>query len=241
MAYNFLDLVNGVCHRVNETALTSSNFSSAVGFYSTAKDAINSAIRHINQDEFNWPFNHSTYDETLVAGQVRYPYQADAKSVDYDSFRIQRSDVLGVETQKLRRISYQEYLENKADDEYNTSDTGIRGVPRYVFRAPDQEFGVWPAPDQAYTLTYEYYKLPTDLSAYDDEPSLPEAFKTLIVNGAMYYIADFRGDTESMDRLFSRFNEGLKSMRKIYINPYHTMIDRRVGPRGPYRTLDTHS
>lgn len=241
MAYNYLDLVNGVCHLVNETPLTSSNFSTASGFYRTAKDAVNSSIRHINQDEFHWPFNHSTYDETLVAGQIRYDYQADAKSVDYDSFRIQRSDSFGNETQKLRRIDYQEYLEKLVDDEYNTSDTGIRSIPRYVFRTPNQDYGVWPAPDNAYILTYEYYKLPTDLEAYDDVPSIPVAFKTLIVNGAMYYVTDFRGDTESMDRYFSRFTDGLKQMRKIYINPYHTMSDRRVANWSPRTTLDVNT
>lgn len=241
MSYNFLGLVNGVCHRVNETPLTASNFASSTGFYSTAKDAVNAAIRHINQDEFNWPFNHVTYDETLVAGQVRYAYQADAKSVDYDSFRVQRSSSFGNETQKLRRISYQEYLEGRIDDEYNTTDTSIRGLPKYVFRTPDQEFGVWPAPDEAYTLTYEYYQLPTDLSAHDDVPSIPVSFQTLIVNGAMYYVADFRGDVESMDRLLSRFNDGLKSQRKIYINPYHTMIDRRIPRRSFTKAYDVNT
>ena len=49
MAYNFLGLVNDINHRLNEVALTSSNFATAVGYYSIAKDAVNSAVRHINQ------------------------------------------------------------------------------------------------------------------------------------------------------------------------------------------------
>ena len=52
MAYDFLGLVNDVNHRLNEVALTSANFAAATGYYSIAKDAVNSAVRHIQQEEF---------------------------------------------------------------------------------------------------------------------------------------------------------------------------------------------
>ena len=42
MAYNFLGLVNEVNRRLNEVELTSSNFATAIGYYNTAKDAVNS-------------------------------------------------------------------------------------------------------------------------------------------------------------------------------------------------------
>ena len=58
MAYNFLGLVNEVNRRLNEVELTSVNFASAGGFYNTAKDSVNSALRHINHEESNWPWNH---------------------------------------------------------------------------------------------------------------------------------------------------------------------------------------
>ena len=49
MAYNYIGLVNDVNRRLNEVELTSSNFTSAVGEYSAIKDAVNAAIRFINQ------------------------------------------------------------------------------------------------------------------------------------------------------------------------------------------------
>lgn len=60
MSYNFLGLVNDVNRRLNEVELTTSNFANAVGYYAQAKDAVNSAIRHVNFDQFEWPFNHVT-------------------------------------------------------------------------------------------------------------------------------------------------------------------------------------
>ena len=52
MAYDYLGLVNDVNRRLNEVELTSANFASTTGYYSFAKDSVNSAIRHINQEEY---------------------------------------------------------------------------------------------------------------------------------------------------------------------------------------------
>lgn len=231
MAYNFLGLVNDLANETNDVELTSSNFSSATGVYNTMKNAVNASIRHINQEAFEWPWNHVSYDETLAAGTVRYAYQSDAKSVDMDSFRVQRNDTFGNETQKLKIISYEEYLDKWVDYEYDSSNTGIRDLPKCVFRTPDQEYGVVPPPDEAYTLTYEYYKLPTDLSAYDDVPSIPESFRYVIRSGAIYYLYLFRNDIEASDRTFNMYLEQIKNMRSIYINRYPYVRDTRVPNR----------
>ena len=74
MAYNYLDLVNEINRRLNEVELTSTNFLTAKGFYHTAKDAVNSAIRHINHEEFNWPWNHREEEEILSAGIMTVSY-----------------------------------------------------------------------------------------------------------------------------------------------------------------------
>ena len=50
MAYNYLELVNDVNRRLNEVELSSSTFSASTGFYSFAKNAVNAAIRQV--DEF---------------------------------------------------------------------------------------------------------------------------------------------------------------------------------------------
>jgi len=235
MAYDYLGLVNDVCGRVNETPLTSANFANAVGFYSSAKEAVNSAIRDLNQQAFQWPFNHTDYDETLVAGTSRYAYQADTKYVDMDTLRIQRDAALGNTTVSLKEMDYDQYVQNHIDDEYDTTNTSIREVPRYVIRAPNQEYIVYPVPDKAYTLSYEYYALPTDLSASTDVPSAPIAFRHIIVDGAMYYAYHFRGDTETADRLQAKFIDGIEKMRTIYINnDYEYVRDTRVKQRSSY-------
>jgi len=228
MAYNFLGLVNDINRKLNEVELTSANFASANGFYSTAKDAINSSIRHINQSQFEWPFNHVEQEETLTPGTIRYAYPADAKTIDFDSFRIKRNSTFGNTTQKLSIMAYEDYLEEYLDDEYNTSNTSIRSLPQRVFRTPDQKFGVHPSPDKAYELVYEYYRLPVDLENATDVPALPEQFRSIIVDGAMYYAYTFRGNTQDATLHLQKFEDGIKNMRTLYINRYDYVRDTRV-------------
>lgn len=227
MAYNFLGLVNDVLARVNETKLTSANFSSAVGFYDTAKEAINSSIRHVNVREHHWDFNHIEQEDVLTAGENRYPLPDNMKVVNYNTFRIKRNDTFGNRTTKLIRISYEEFLDKRVDDEYNTS-TGIRALPTHVFQALNKEYGVWPIPDQAYELVYEYFASPVDLNLYSDVPTMPEEFRNSIIDGAMYNIYLFRGDLESADRIWNKFNQQIDRFRSMYINKYDSMRDGRV-------------
>ena len=218
-SYNFLGLVNDVNNLLNEVELTESNFSGAIGFYSAAKQAVNSAIREINQQQFEWPFNHDTQREYLSEGDVRYYIPRDVKTLDMDSFRLVRDATLGNETVRLKQISYEDYLDQYLDYEYNTSE-GIRTIPMFVFRTPSLEYGVVPPPDKAYPIAYEYYRTPVDLNLFSDVPSIPEDFRYVIVNGAMVHAHAFRGDNESSQLSAQKFEAGIKNMRTLYINRY---------------------
>ena len=219
MAYNYLDLVNEINRRLNEVELNTTTFPTAIGFYQTAKDAVNSSIRHINHEEFSWPWNHREEEEVLSAGIVRYSYPEDAKLINMDSFRIKKNTTLNVETKKLKAMDYQEYLDNYVDHEYNTS-TNIRTVPRNIIRTPSQEFIFYPCPDKAYEVVYEYYQNPVSLSLHSDVPSVPKEFQHVIVDGAMFYAYQFRGDTQSAQISQQKFEQGIKYMRSLYINRY---------------------
>lgn len=214
--YNFLDLVNDILKKINEVTLTSSNFDSAVGVYSDAKNAVNNSIRNINTAEFHWPFNHVTMSVVLTPNQVRYDFEENAKAVDFKSFRIRGSDVLNVNTRKLFPVDYEEYIEKFSDMEYRPEK--YDRLPSQVFRTPEFTFGIVPAPDKAYTLDYEYYQFPLDLEAWDDAPTIPKMFRYVIFNGAMAEAYLFRGDTEASDRARAMHDKGVKDMRKILIN-----------------------
>ena len=57
MALTFLSLTNDVITRMNEVTLTSTTFANARGVQVQCQNAVNEAIRYINQREFGYSFN----------------------------------------------------------------------------------------------------------------------------------------------------------------------------------------
>ena len=90
------------------------------------------------------------------------------------------------------------------------------------------EYGVIPPPNNAYELVYEYYRLPVDLVNATDVPALPEQFRHVIVDGAMYYAYLFRGNTQDAQILQGKFQEGIKNMRSLYINRYNYLRSTQI-------------
>jgi hypothetical protein len=227
MAYNFLSLVNDVNDEFNEIRLTEANFDDVDGYYAHTKRAVNAALKRINQTSFEWPFNHVTQEDPLVAGQTRYSYPMDAKSVNFDSFRVKDRGKL----YRLTMGDYEEYLDKYVDADIN----GLNhtGTPSKVYRSPDLGFVLYPAPRADMELVYEYYSLPIDLVLPTDTPYIPEQFRHIIVNGAVAYVYKFRGDVEGHLSQLNEFKQQIKEMRTIYQNRYEevrsTYIPRQRG------------
>jgi hypothetical protein len=215
MAYDYLGLSNDVLNRMNEVELTAATFSNARGFQIQCKNAVNDAINYINSREFGWPFTHSTATVTLVANQTRYTLPANTQSIDYETFRISKDAALGVAGTTLRVLDYKEYVDRAIDQESTTS---VGAVPSYVFRTPDNNYGLYPYPDAAYELKFDYYEKPTVLVNATDVPTIPEQFRQTIVDGATAYGYQYRGEAQQYGINFARFEEGIKYMQSILLN-----------------------
>ena len=227
MAYDFIGLVNDVNRRLNEVELTTANFAGAQGYYNLTKDAVNASMRHIHQEEFEWPWNHAEEEEILTPGEVRYSMPYNSKTVNMNSFRIKRDAALGVGTTKLKVLNYEEYLDKHVDAEYNSGEE-TRGVPKYVIRAPSREILFVPAPKDAYEVVYEYYATGVDMALFSDVPEIPEQYRHTIVDGAMYYAYVFRGDMQAANLSEAKFKAGIKNMRSVNINRTEYIRDTRV-------------
>jgi hypothetical protein len=227
MAYDFIGLVNDVNRRLNEVELTTANFAGAQGYYNLTKDAVNASMRHVHQEEFEWPWNHAEEEEILTPGEVRYSMPYNSKTVNMNSFRIKRDAALGVGTTKLKVLNYEEYLDKHVDAEYNSGEE-TRGVPKYVIRAPSREILFVPAPKDAYEVVYEYYATGVDMSLFSDVPEIPEQYRHTIVDGAMYYAYVFRGDIQAANLSEAKFKAGIKNMRSVNINRTEYIRDTRV-------------
>ncbi len=106
-------------------------------------------------------------------------------------------------------------------------------VPRYIVRTLDNNFLLFPFPTRAYTLKFDYFSFPTDLSAHDSTTSIPARFDAVILDGATAYVYQYRGETTQYQLNFSRFEQGLKNMQSLLINKYEyvrsTVIQQPTG------------
>jgi len=223
----FLDLTNQLLRRLNEVEIASADFDAARGVQALAKDAIRNSIAKINQAEFTWPFNAAEHTATLAQGQEEYSWPTYFKVADWDSFQIQADSSLGVDYQHLEFIGRDYWYKRFRDADYNAGASGI-DVPRYVFPAHGNGFGVSPSPDKAYSIRFRYYIANVDLVTSTDIVLIPEAYNHVIVEGALYFMYMFRDNIEQANVAAQVFQQGLKEMQSILINKYTRMTDLRV-------------
>ena len=297
MALTFLTLTNSVITRMNEVVLTSSNFSSARGVQVQCQNAVNEAIRFINQREFGYPFNHATETKTLTPGVVRYSIPTSTKYIDYNTARIKKDLDVNASGNNLSKLNYNEYITKEyanQEDEIasttlngshsssvttltltSTTDfdssgtvfiggeqvtyTGILGnditgctrgannttaathasgvtvtqferggVPQYIVRTLDNNYLLYPFPDKQYTLTFDYFTFPSDLSAHGDTTTIPDRFAPVIVDGATAYVYQYRGELNQYQLNFERFNQGIKNMQSLVIHKYDYIRSTKI-------------
>jgi len=228
MSSTYLELVNKIARQYNEVELTSANFPDAIGVYNAMKDGVQFAINHINAQDFEWPFNFVEGQTQLLAvGDNFYDFPADFKIVDWNSFYIVKDDSLGVNTSTLRVINKDEFHRTTKPSDFDAGSDG-RSVPRFVFPWGNQAFGITPSPDKAYTVTYNYWKNPDQLSTYDDTTNIPVQFDHVIVLGAMWYLHMFKENANGTQLGQKQYMDALKTMRTILINKPERMTDTRV-------------
>ena len=301
MAETYLTLTNKVLARLNEVELTSSTFTSARGIQTQVKNAVNEAVRYINQREYNYPFNHDTKTQTLTAGVVRYSIPTTAKVVDYNTFRIVKDSDLAVSGGQLSILNYNDYIGRSVEqeDEINTTTTSTthtdsvttitvasttdfdssgtlyigneqisytavgssttftgctrgansttaasiasgvtvaqfdRGsVPTHVVRTPDNNYLLYPYPNKSFSIKYDYFTFPTDMSAYGDTTTIPDRFAAVIIDGATALVYQYRGELQQYGINFERFEQGIKNMQSLLVNRFEYLRSTYIPSTG---------
>lgn len=223
----FIDLTNQLLRRLNEVEIADADFASVRGVQATAKDAIRNSIAKINQAEYEWPFNAAEHTQVLAIGQEEYSWPQYFKTVDWNSFKLEKDDSLGLSTKTLKFISRDQYYRDYRPDDDDAGSVG-RGIPEYIFPAHGNGYGVSPSPDQAYTLKFRYYMNHSDMVAYNDTTRIPETYDNIIVEGGLMQMYMFRDNMESAGISSQLFQQGVKEMQGILINQYGEIRDTRV-------------
>ena len=307
MAETFLTHTNRVIARLNEVQLTSTDFTNSRGIQTQCKNAVNEAVRFINQKEFQYPFNHTTKTETLTAGTFKYSIPTDAKTVDYNTFRLVKDSDLGTSGGKLRITDYNDYVNSyiTQEDEIDTTtlsqthtdsvttitvvsttgfasagtlfigneqvtytaigssttftgvtrgangttasahDSGVSvaqfergGIPQSVIRTPDNNYILYPFPTKSFSIKYDYFSFPTDMSAHSDTTTIPDRFSPVIADGATAFVYQYRGETTQYGINFARFEQGIKNMQTLLVNRFDYVRSTFIPRQGYSNTSD---
>ena len=117
------------------------------------------------------------------------------------------------------------------------------GVPSHIVRTLDNNFILYPFPNRAYTLKFDYFTFPSDLSAHDDTTTIPDRFAPVIIDGATSYAYQYRGEIEQYQLNFARFEQGIKNMQTLLVNKYEyvrsTVVLRPTSMAGYFSTETT--
>lgn len=231
MPSTYMDLTNRLLRRLNEVEITESDFLSVRGIQATAKDCILDTVRQINTQSLDWAFNAVEHTETLVAGTEEYAWPVAFTAADWDSFQIQKDDTLGVNHKRLQFITRDEWYKLARDVDYD-SETDGKDVPKYCFPSHGQGWGVSPSPNKTYSIKYRYYKNPTDLSAFDDQVTIPSKFDYVIMAGALYHLNLFKENAEATVLMEKAFKDGIDNMVNLLLPNPRYVYDTRVNHGG---------
>ena len=243
MATTFLQLTNELLRELNEVALTSSTFSSAIGVQQHAKDLINRSYLDIVTEEPKWPFlaagesggtdpNYGNVYLETVAGTRWYEIKpasssltTDYGAVEWNNFLLTTVGVSGESApftmRNLRYTTIEEWkdylrLAQNQDD----ADTQNYGVPDRIVRSPDgRNFGLSPIPDKVYRVFYFAYNLPTQLDAFNDEIVFPDVFKTVLLARARYYMHQFKENSQAAAFALEDYKRSLRLMKLRLMTP----------------------
>ena len=94
------------------------------------------------------------------------------------------------------------------------------GIPQYVIRAPDNNYILYPFPIKSYTIKYDYFTFPTDMTAHGDTTTVPDRFAAVIIDGATAFVYQYRGETQQYQLNMQRFEQGIKNMQTLLINKF---------------------
>jgi hypothetical protein len=212
----YLSLTNELLQRLGEVPMDSSEFPNARNIQALAKTAINSSVREILHVAQEWPFTLQTYTQTMTIGQSVYDFPADMSSVDWESFYLKTLDNIN-QPGKLDTLNYVDYISKyRPQDDLNGA--GGYNSPRYAYQTQDLKFGVTPLPDRAYEIEYKYWSFPANMVLAADVCIIPDRFSSVILDGAMVYMMVYRSNEQSASIHQTRFDQGIKTMRRLYLD-----------------------
>ncbi len=119
---------------------------------------------------------------------------------------------------KLDLLNYDSYRRYYLAAAKNADTTNEYTVPTFITRNSENGFIVGPSkPDDTYAVKYDYFALYSPMSASTDTTTVPDRYEQIIIDGALVFCYEFRGDIDLRQITNKRFNDGIDRMRRNLI------------------------
>lgn len=185
---NYLQLANRLRRkcRVSGSGFTTTQ-STQVEEYYRLLDWVNEAWVDIQLKRTDWLWMKKSMSFPTVLSQASYTVAqiglTDFANWDLDTFRTYNTAV-GLNSEiEMDNISYDDWRSNYQLGALRSSTS--RPIEFAVL--PDLSIGVGPVPIAGYTVTGEYYKVPTEFALDADIPGLPVQYHMAIIYRAMMF------------------------------------------------------
>lgn len=170
-----------------------------------------------------WPFRETTDTFDTIAGTQEYTLSTEF--TDIDAQNIISVAIQGTNLRKLPYVPFNQLRASQPDLDFET-----QSVPQsYYIKAG--KIGLWPSPDNAYTIAVDYYKIPTELSADSDTPIVPIAYREALMQYALSLEHDFNTDPDLAQKAMNRYEQIVMLARNNLLSqPVDTGNFRILGP-----------
>ena len=177
-----------------------------------------------SNDEGDLSYHSFTFEASATAHYLTIKNSTASSTVLVDNVSVKED----VHPKSLRYLNEDEWRERIVGTDKNQNPDHF-AEPQHVYRTVASSsaltFGVSPVPDKSsYTVEFDYYTSPTDLSASSDTPSIPTRYHDLIVKRAAYYTLLTRSDPQLAQVFLQEYSFGLQRMRTDLINRKNYMF-----------------
>ena len=177
-----------------------------------------------SNDEGDLSYHNFTFDASATQHFLTIKNSTASSTVLVDNVSVKEN----FHPKSLKYLNEDEWRQRVANtDKHQNPDHFAE--PECVYRTTSSAtaltFGVSPVPDKSsYTVEYDYYTAPTDLSGSSDTPSLPTRYHDLIVKRAAYYTLLTRSDPQLAQVYLQEYSFGLQRMRTDLLNRKNYMF-----------------
>lgn len=170
-----------------------------------------------------WPFREVTDTFDTIAGTQEYTLSTEF--TDIDAQNILSVAIQGSAQSKLTYWPYNQLRASQPD-----FDQEAVAVPRRYY-IKSGKIGLWPAPNDVYTIAVDYYKVPTELDADSDEPIIPLAYREALMQYALSLEHDFNTDPDLAQKAMNRYEQIVALARNnLLAQPVDTGNFKILGP-----------